>query len=131
MTYIHRVRPRYDEFDMQQVVHNAHYLAYCDDGCDRWLRAIWAEVGPVDWEVMVKKATITWSGATRLLDELEIAIEPVRWGTTSFDLGFEGTVDGRPVFSAVITYVAVRLAEMKPVRVPDEFRVAAGGPSAA
>lgn len=127
MSYLHRVRPRYDEIDMQQVVHNAHYLAYCDDGCDLWLRRIWAEVGHVDWEVMVKKVAITWDGAARLHDDLAIAIEPVRWGTTSFDVGFEGTVEGRPIFSAVITYVAVRLAEMEPVRVPDSFRLAAGG----
>ena len=130
MTYLHHVRPRYDEIDMQQVVHNAHYLAYCDDACDLWLRSIWAEVGPVDWEVMVKKVTITWDGAARLHDDLAIAIAPVRWGTTSFDVGFDGTVDGDAIFSAVITYVAVRLATMEAVPVPDSFRVAAGGPTA-
>jgi acyl-CoA thioesterase FadM len=27
---------RYGEVDMQRVVFNAHYLAYCDDAVERW-----------------------------------------------------------------------------------------------
>ena len=32
------VRVRYGEVDMQRVVFNAHYLAYCDDAADLWFR---------------------------------------------------------------------------------------------
>ena len=28
--WVHRIRVRYGEVDMQRVVFNAHYLAYCD-----------------------------------------------------------------------------------------------------
>jgi acyl-CoA thioesterase FadM len=48
-----------------------------------------------------------------------------RWGTTSFDVAFEGTVDGSAVFTAVLTYVAVRTGTSETVPVPDDFRAAA------
>jgi acyl-CoA thioesterase FadM len=49
-----------------------------------------------------------------------------RWGASSFDVGFEGTVGGDAVFSAELTYVAVRTGTTETVPVPDEFRAAAG-----
>jgi acyl-CoA thioester hydrolase len=127
--FTHRVRPRYGEIDMQRVVFNAHYLAYCDDAADLWFRAIGAGLEDGWWDVMVKKATLTWSGAARLHDELVIEIAIRRWGKTSFDVGFDGTVDGAAIFSADITYVAVRTGTTETVTVPDDFRAAAGGPS--
>jgi acyl-CoA thioester hydrolase len=128
--FVHRVRPRYGEIDMQRVVFNAHYLAYCDDAADLWFRTIGAGLEDGAWDVMVKKATVTWSGAARVHDELVIEVAVRRWGTTSFDVGFDGTVEGQPVFSDDLTYVAVRTGTTETVRVPDDFRSAAGGPPA-
>ena len=124
MAFLHTVRPRYGEVDMQRVVFNAHYLAYCDDAADVWFRSLGAALEGGTWDVMVKKATITWSGAARVHDQLVIAVAVRRWGTTSFDVGFDGSVDGVPVFSADLTYVAVRTGTTDPVRVPDAFRAA-------
>ena len=131
MTFTHRVRIRYGEVDMQRVVFNAHYLAFCDDAADLWFREIGAGLEDDWWDVMVKKATVTWSGAARVHDELVIELAVRRWGTTSFDVGFDGTVAGEPVFSADLTYVAVRTGTTETVRVPDDFRSAAGGPAPA
>jgi acyl-CoA thioesterase FadM len=78
---------------------------------------------------MVKKATITWSGGARVHDDLVIEVAVRRWGTTSFDVGFDGTVGGEPIFSADLTYVAVRTGTTETVRVPDDFRALAGGPT--
>ena len=113
---------------MQRVVFNAHYLAYCDDAADLWLRALGAELEDGWWDLMVKRADIVWSGAARVHDEIAIALEVSRWGNTSFDLAFEGAVGDAPVFTATLTYVAVRTGTSEPVRVPDEFRTAAGAP---
>src|SRR3546814_18109919 len=77
---------------------------------------------------MVKKATVTWSGGATVHDDLAIAVEVVRWGNTSFDVQFAGTVEADPVFEAVLTYVAVETGTKQTVRVPDAFRAAAGGP---
>jgi acyl-CoA thioester hydrolase len=118
------LRVRYYECDMQRVVHNAVYLAWCDDVADRFFRQAGAGLEDSWWDVMVKSATVTWSASARLGDE--IALEPgvSRWGNTSFDVTFTGTRvdDGSEVFAATITYVAVRTHTAETVRVPDEFR---------
>jgi len=124
-TYVHHVRVRYGEVDMQQVVFNAHYLAYCDDAADLWFRSLGAALEGGTWDVMVKKATITWDGGARVHDDLAIALSVSRWGNTSFDVRFEGTVEGAPVFTADLTYVAVVTGTTTTVPVPDEFRLAA------
>ena len=123
--YTHHVRIRYGEVDMQRVVFNAHYLAYCDDAADLWFRSIGALLEGGEWDVMVKKATITWDGAARVHDDLAIAVSVSRWGTTSFDVRFEGTVEDRAVFTADLTYVSVVTGTTDTVPVPAEFRAAA------
>ena len=60
--YRHSLRIRYGECDMQRVVFNAHYLAYCDDAVERWLAAKGVRVNDVGWDFMLKKATIEWQG---------------------------------------------------------------------
>ncbi len=111
---------------MQKVVFNAHYLAYCDDAADLWFRAIGAGLEDGDWDVMVKNAVITWSGAARLHDELIIDIEVSRWGTTSFDVAYSGSVGERPVFTASVTYVGVHLGTTETMAPPDEVRRSLG-----
>ncbi len=125
MGYVHHVRIRYGEVDMQQVVFNAHYLAYCDDAADLWFRSLGALLEGGAWDVMVKKATITWDGGAKVHDDLAIAVSVSRWGTTSFDVRFDGAVEGEAVFTADLTYVAVRTGTRETVRVPDVFREAA------
>ena len=123
--YVHHVRVRYGECDMQRVVFNANYLAYCDDAADWWFRSLGALLEAGEWDVMVKKACVTWDGAAKVHDDLAIAVSVSRWGTSSFDVRFDGTVEGRPVFTAEITYVAVVTGTTQTVPVPAEFRAAA------
>lgn len=124
MSYRHEIRVRYGEVDLQGVVFNAHYLAYCDDACDTWLRTIPGGIGEGTWDVMLRKAEITWHGSAGLNDVMVIDVGIRRWGNRSFDVGFEGGVDGRPVFSATVTYVAVRAGTTESMPVPDDFRSA-------
>ncbi|MGK2930914.1 MAG: acyl-CoA thioesterase [Acidimicrobiales bacterium] len=42
------LRVRYYECDMQRVVHNAVYLAWCDDVADRYFRSLGA-IEPGSW----------------------------------------------------------------------------------
>ena len=116
--YTHRVRVRYGEVDMQRVVFNAHYLAYCDDACEFFVRARGVRKAAPEFDFMLKKATIVWSGSATVADELAIAVHVSRWGTSSFDVSFAGAVGDRPVFTAVITYVAVKEGADPPVAVP-------------
>lgn len=126
MTFEHRVRVRYGEVDMQRVVFNAHYLAYCDDACESFVRARGIRAADHGWDFMLKKAVIEWQGAATVHDELVIAVGVSRWGNTSFDVSFDGRVDGRPVFVATITYVGVREGTLETMPVPDGVRAALG-----
>ena len=124
--YVHRIRVRYGEVDMQRVVFNANYLAYCDDAVDTWLRSIAVSFESSGWDVMLKKAVVEWQSGAGLGDELDIAVGVTRWGNTSFDVGLRGSVAGEPVFTATITYVGVRHGTLEPLAAPQEIRDALG-----
>ena len=120
------LRVRYYECDMQRVVHNAVYLAWCDDVGDRLFREAGIEAAD-GWDVMVKTATVTWQAPARLGDEVDIDPQVTRWGNTSFDVTYTGTKEDEPLFDAVITYVTVDMAEGTSIAIPDVFRQALAG----
>jgi acyl-CoA thioester hydrolase len=120
--FIHRIRVRYGEVDMQRVVFNAHYLSYCDDACECFVGARGVRPELQDWDFMLKKAVVEWAGTATVHDELAIAVAVTRWGNTSFDMTFKGSVAERPVFTATITYVGVRAGTTETMRVPDVVR---------
>jgi acyl-CoA thioesterase FadM len=76
---------------------------------------------------MLKAATIEWSGTATVHEVLEIAVAVKRWGNTSFDVGFEGSVAGLPVFSCTITYVGVVAGTKNTMPPPPEVRSLLGG----
>ena len=123
MSYRHVVPIRYGEVDMQRVVFNAHYLAYCDDAVDRWMRSVFdGSFESFGWDFMVKKAEITWAGGATIGEELTLDVGIDRWGTTSFGVSIAGAVGERPVFDALLTYVSVRPGTHEPMPTPDDVR---------
>lgn len=121
------IRVRYQEVDMQQVVFNGHYLGWCDVICARWFQAAlgWTGVGDdIDW--MVVSATIDWQGSATYGDTVDIDCGIGRWGTTSFDIRYQGTVAGAPVFTATVTSVCVIPGTKQTTPVPDRLREALG-----
>ena len=124
--YRHEIRIRYGEVDMQRHAFNAHYLTYVDEACDGWFRAVLGDdyhsSGAVD--MVLKRADLTWHGRAGFGDVLAIDVGARRWGRTSFDIGFEGSVDEQPVFTAVVTYVAVSPGTIEPTPVPEAVRSA-------
>ena len=121
-TFVHRIRVRYGECDMQRVVFNANYLAYCDDAVEQWFADRKIRVNDVGWDCMLKKATIEWHGTATVHETLDIAVEATRWGNTSFDVTFTGSVEGRAVFTCVITYVGVRLGTLETMAPPEDVK---------
>ena len=57
-----RIPIRYGEVDMQGVVFNAHYLAYCDDACGLVVPETLGRFEDLGWEPMVVKALVEWQG---------------------------------------------------------------------
>ena len=117
------IKVRYQEVDLQNVVFNAHYLAFCDVACASWFDAAigWTGVGDdIDW--MLVKAVIEWQGSATYGDVLDVDCGVSRWGTTSFDTAYRGTVAGAPVFTATITYVCVVPGTKDTTPVPPRLR---------
>lgn len=115
---------RYGEVDMQGVVFNAHYLAYVDHCIDQWFRATAALGGSSEWDIMVKRASVEWHGSAGIGETLTLVPRVSRWGNTSFDVAVEGAVGERPVFSAEVVYVGVKLGTKQPAPPPDHVRSA-------
>jgi acyl-CoA thioester hydrolase len=122
--YRHELRVRYGEVDMQGHVFNAHYLAFVDDALDGWLRSALGDYLADGFDMVLKKAELTWHNGATFGDVLAVDVAARRWGTTSFDIGFEGSVGERPVFSAVVTYISVSPGTTTPAPVPDAVRLA-------
>jgi acyl-CoA thioester hydrolase len=123
--FVHRIRPRYAEVDQQGVVFNAHWLTYFDDSCTRFFESLGytpSEAFFEEFDVMIVKAVIEWDGPAGFDDFVDIATEPSRLGTKSFDLRYRATVADRPVCTGVLTYVSVRPSTHESVPIPDELR---------
>ena len=126
MGFQHTVRVRYGEVDMQRVVFNAHYLAYCDDAADLWFRTIGAplEAGDVGRHGEEGHGDLVGGrpGPRRAGDRRRRpSVGEHAASTSGSTVGWASD----PVFSADITYVAVRTGTTETVPVPDEFRAAA------
>ncbi len=123
-SFTHRIRVRYAEVDGQGVVFNAHWLTYFDETCTRYVES-WgfgADYWINEFDVMLVKATLEWTGPARFDEWIEVAAECRRIGTKSFDLGYRASVDGRLACEAVITYVAVKPGSTNSIELPDAVR---------
>jgi acyl-CoA thioester hydrolase len=132
MPYRHELRVRYAEVDMQGHAFNAHYLTYADEALDAWWRSILGDdyTDTFDFDLVLKRANITWHGPARFGQILGIEVSVGRWGNTSFDVVYQGAVGEQPVFEAVVTYVCVSpgVAETgpRPMAIPADLRAALG-----
>ncbi|MFQ5556903.1 MAG: acyl-CoA thioesterase [Acidimicrobiales bacterium] len=114
-------RVRYAECDRQGVVFNAWYQTYMDDTVDVWVRELDPAFESRGWELMVKRSEILWHDAAVLGEVFALECEVSRWGNTSFDVSFRGTVGQRHCIDGTLVYVVVD-RDARPVPVPDELR---------
>lgn len=134
MSFLHQVRIRYGECDMQKVVFNPNYWVYCDDAVDLWVRtALGAEMGggtgggPIDFasvgfDFMLKSCSGTWHKGAVFGDSPTLRCSVSRWGNSSFDVAIDMRVGDEPCFDATIVYVSVDPATHRPVPIPDLVR---------
>jgi acyl-CoA thioester hydrolase len=108
--FVHRVRPRYAEVDLQGVVFNAHWLTYFDEACTRFFEHMGFDAAKdfFEWfDVMLAKAVLEWQGPAGFDELVDIAVEVARIGTKSFDVRYTAAVGERPACVGTITYVSV------------------------
>ncbi len=128
MGYRHDMWVRYAEVDRQNVVFNSHYLAYADEAMSHWMRSVGWDYGKPQWDFMVRHAEIDWHGSAGYGDVVTIDCAVVRWGTTSFDVGFSVSVEQRSIVELRLTYVGIDPATQTKAPVPESFRSALGDP---
>lgn len=129
MAFTHRIRVRYAEVDAQGVVFNAHWLTYADDATTRFFEhlgydtaAMWAHGADAPFDIMVRSTTLDFAGSAGFDDVVELSVEPVRLGTSSFDLRYVASVGGEPVVTVTTTYVTVVAGEARSQPIPDDLR---------
>ncbi len=124
--FVNRIRVRYAEIDGQGVVFNAHWLTYFDDSCTRFMESL--GFGPDFWtkefDVMLVRAVLEWSGSARFDDWVDIAVAPVRLGNKSFDVHYRASVGDARACDATITYVAVVPGANTSTEIPARVRAA-------
>lgn len=134
MSHFHTIRVRYGECDMQKVVFNANYFAYCDDAVDSWMRHALAgelrmagtstDLHALGFDFMLKTTSLTWHVPVRFGDTAQLECSVARWGRTSFDVAITGRVDGQDRFDCTITYVSIDPLSQRPAPIPEFVKVA-------
>jgi len=85
--FFHRLRVRWAEVDMQNIVFNAHYLMYVDTAMTDYWRALGMpyqeSMQQLEGDLYVKKATVEFSASGRMDDQLDVALKCSRIGTSS------------------------------------------------
>ena len=85
--HLERLRVRWAEVDMQQIVFNAHYLMYVDTALAGYWRALAlpypAAMLALGGDLYVRKATLEYEGSARYDDRLDIGIRCARIGNSS------------------------------------------------
>lgn len=121
------IRVRYAECDAQQVVFNARYADFVDLAATEYLRVLFGgyerllERG-IDTQVV--RLAVDWKAAARFDDILEIEMETLHIGNSSFalKLGFCDYFTRRAIAEAEIVYVTVTPIEHRKQPIPGFVR---------
>lgn len=85
--FLHRLRVRWSEVDMQKIVFNAHYLTYVDTAVADYWRALAMPYEEamhlLGGDLYVKKATVEFHASARMDDLLEVGLKCMRIGNSS------------------------------------------------
>ncbi|MEO5669661.1 MAG: YbgC/FadM family acyl-CoA thioesterase [Ramlibacter sp.] len=92
--FIHRLRVRWAEVDMQKIVFNAHYLMYFDTAVADYWRALGLPyeeaMHQLGGDLYVKKATVEFNASARMDDRLDVGLKCGRIGNSS--MTFSGAI---------------------------------------
>jgi acyl-CoA thioester hydrolase len=110
MAYVQPWQVRYYEADQQGVVFNAWYLAWFDEAFTNFLRYKGLSISElvnhgIDFQLV--HSEIDWISGVRFGEDVSIAVEPGRIGTTSFDVHYTVLRDDVATCTAKIVYVSI------------------------
>jgi YbgC/YbaW family acyl-CoA thioester hydrolase len=124
--FSHRLRVRWSEVDLQQIVFNGHYLNYFDTAvADYWramalpYQAVMARLGG---DLYVRKATLDYLGSARFDDLLDVAIRCEHIGNTSLRLRCAVFRAEKLLVTGELVYVFADPATQSSKPLPGELR---------
>jgi acyl-CoA thioester hydrolase len=122
---VHWIRARYGECDMQGVVFNAHYLAYCDENMtELWRVAFGGYTTMLDRgvDMVVAEARLSFHAAARFDQDLALEVGVRRMGTTSLLTAHRIRHANTPLVSAELRHVIVDQATLVKTPIPEWMR---------
>jgi acyl-CoA thioester hydrolase len=128
MSYRYQTRVRYGDCDQQGVVFNANYMVYMDDAGEQWISSFAPDgkFQSLDWDWMVVRTVLEWQASAQHGDLLTVEVAVVRYGNTSFDFGYVGSVEGKPIFTARAICVSVEPVTLKKCPLPARIKALLG-----
>ena len=124
----HGLRVRWAEVDAQNIVFNAHYLAYFDIGITEYWRAIGLpypdNISGSGGDLFVVKSLINYHAAARYDDLLEICVRGARVGTSSMTFNMAIFRAEECLITGEVVYVFACPEERKSRPLPARLREA-------
>jgi acyl-CoA thioester hydrolase len=122
--FIHSLRVRWAEVDLQSIVFNANYLLYMDVGVTEYWRQVTngnpALVRDYIESLFVVRTTIDFHASARYDDLLDVAVRAQRLGNSSMGFLFEIYRADELLITGNITYVYAK--DGKSQAMPNDFR---------
>lgn len=125
MGFRYYLRSRYGECDAQKVVFNARYGDYVDLAVTEYFRALGygnaLSNGELDYQLV--KQTTEWKAPIHFDAVIEIGVQPLHLGNSSFTMACEFRIAGQPALTARSETVYVLVDRQLHKRVlPDTLR---------
>ena len=124
--FVHRLRVRWSEVDMQQIVFNAHYAMYMDTAiCDYWRHlALPYEdtMRALNGDIFLKKTSVEFHASARYDDALDIGLRCARVGRSSMVFEAGVFLGGQWLVQGEMIYVFANPQTHTSLPVPDPLR---------
>jgi len=112
------------DLDALGHVNNAVYLTYLETTRNRWVFDLTGKKTVHDFDFILARTHIQFRSAASLHESLNVALRPVRLGTSSWDLEYEvrEARSGRLVVEADSTQVMYNYQALRSMPIPQGFR---------
>ena len=124
--FLHRLRVRWAEVDLQKIVFNPHYLMYLDTALADYWRAMGLPYEPtlaaLGGELFVKKATLAYHASAMYDDFLDVGLRCARIGNTSIQLHGGIFRGDQLLVAAELVHVFADPLSRTPISVPTVLR---------
>ncbi len=125
--FVHRLRVRYAECDMQGIVFNAHYYTWMDVAHTELLREAFGPLAALQGlgaDFVVAESSARYRSSARFDDEVDVAVVVESLGTTSMTTRFDFTRSGDLLVEGRVRHVCVDSLTWTKTPWPDPLRSA-------